>query len=251
MSPRSHLLAIVLGCVISLLALMQVLLFWADKSLDNEVASQRDHYLLQSLYTAVDNYSAIGLELEQMDALQRLLDRERSSFAEVLAIDIFSANGTLLYSTDPHTRGSRAPETWLQHLNQKEAWNIVGPAQRQMGIRFENDIGQAAGGIVLTIAAAPTSNVLEQWKTMGQHIMEWLLVLLLACGVATVGVFWALRYLLQPVASIADILQNDTPASEGANLLEKAAYQTRLAWAKQQHRTQERLRQLQEIDHAE
>lgn len=250
MSPRSHLLAIVLGCVLSLLAINQVLLLWATKTLDQEVASQRDLYLLQSLHTAVDNYSTIGLELEQMDALQRLIERERSSFAEVLAIDIFAANGTLLYSTDPHTRGSRVPNTWLQHLAQKEAWHIDNPSQRQMGIRFENDLGQAAGGIALTIATTSPSKVLDQWKRMGQHIMAWLLVAILACTAACIGVLWGLRHLLQPFARITPLLQQDSPLSGSANILEQAARHTRLRWLAQTRQNQERLRQLQEIDHA-
>lgn len=136
MNPRHRLLAIVLACVLAVLASTQALAHWAARTAHEAMVEQRDHYLLHSLRTAAENYLAIGLNLEQMEALQTLIERERASFDQVLAIDVFAASGTLLYSTDPNALGSQVPPHWRQGLEHSTPWHTDGPAQRQLAVRF-------------------------------------------------------------------------------------------------------------------
>ena len=180
MNPRHRLLAIVLACVLAVLASTQALAHWAARTAHDAMVQQRDHYLLHSLRTAAENYLAIGLNLEQMEALQTLIERERASFDQVLAIDVFAASGTLLYSTDPNALGSQVPPHWRQGLEQSTPWHTDGPAQRQLGVRFDNDLGQAAGGIVLTISTATPPLTLAQWKAHGQQALALLAAAALA-----------------------------------------------------------------------
>ena len=262
MSPRNAVLAIVLACTLAVLASTQTLTWWAARTAHQDMLVQRDSYLLHSLRTAAENYLAIGLNLDQMEALQGLIERERASFAQVQAIDVFAANGSLLYSTDPNAVGSLAPEHWRKSLADSARWRRDEAGQRQLGMRFDNDLGQPAGGIVLTVSTASAELTLAQWQERGQAVLQVLTVLALASLCAWAGVLLGLRRLLAPYERVACILHGQPahpdPAPNHTNHthhiampLEQAAQRTHAAWGAAQQRAQQRLRQLQELDDAQ
>ena len=258
MSPRNAVLGIVLACTLTALASTQALIWWGARSAHDQRVVQRDSYLLHSLRTAAENYLAIGLSLEQMTALQSLIERERASFAQVQAIDVFAANGRLLYSTDLSGLGSQVPEPWRSSLAGSAPWRRDEAGQRQLGTRFDNDLGQAAGGIVLTVStSASTSAVtLAQWQARGQAALQLLAVLALVSLSAWWGATLGLRRLLAPYARVARILQNHPAhpvpsAAPRQTPLEQAAHRTSAAWSTAQQHAQQRLLELQELDDAQ
>lgn len=253
MKPANHLLTIVLVCLLAVLTSTQALTWWAARAAHADMGAQRDSYLLHSLRTAAENYLAIGLNLDQMEALQGLIERERAGFSQVLAIDVFAASGTVLYSTDPSALGSPAPERWRQSLADTAPWHNDAVGQRQLGVRFDNDLGQAAGGIVLTVSNAPAAVTLAQWQARGQAALQVLAVLVLAGLAAWAGVALGLRRLLAPYARAARILQGRASAApdNAGTPIEQAALHTHATWDATQQHAQQRLRQLQELDDAQ
>ena len=257
MSPRNAVLGIVLACTLTALASTQALIWWGARSAHDQRVVQRDSYLLHSLRTAAENYLAIGLSLEQMTALQSLIERERASFTQVQAIDVFAANGRLLYSTDLSGLGSQVPEPWRSSLAGSAPWRRDEAGQRQLGTRFDNDLGQAAGGIVLTVStSASTSAVtLAQWQARGHTALQLLTLLALVSLSAWWGVTLGLRRLLAPYARVAHILQNHSahpvPSAPRQTPLEQAAHRTSAAWSAAQQHAQQRLLELQELDDAQ
>ena len=252
MNPRNAVLAIVLAGILAVLAGTQALTWGPARAAHQDQVVQRDSYLLHSLRTAAENYLAIGLSLEQMEALQGLIERERASFAHVQAIDVFAANGRLLYSTDLNALGSQVPPHWRDSLSNSAPWLREEPGQRQLGTRFDNDLGQAAGGIVLTISTTPTPLTLAQWQARGQTALYLLALLLLTGLAAWAGVALGLRRLLAPYERVARILQDPArPAPAPTDTpLAQAAQHTHAAWGDAQQRAQQRLQQLQELDDA-
>jgi hypothetical protein len=257
MKPRHHLLVIVLACTLAALACTQALAWWTARAVQQAQVMQRDSYLLHSLRTAAENYLAIGLSLDQMQALQGLIERERASFAQVQAIDIFNASGSLLYSTDLNTLGSPVPAHWRERLADNTPWSHTEAGQHQLGTRFDNDLGQAAGGIVLTVSASPTALTLAQWQERGWAALQVLAMVALSSLGAWAGVALGLRRLLAPYAHTAQILHsstNTTPAPAPTpqhSALEQAALHTQAHWRAAQQHAQQRLRQLQELDDAQ
>ena len=253
MSPRNAVLAIVLACTLSAFASTQALSWWGARAAHQDRVVQRDSYLLHSLRTAAENYLAIGLNLEQMAALQSLIERERSSFAQVQAIDVFAANGRLLYSTDLSALGSQVPAHWRDSLTRSAPWRRDAAGLRELGTRFDNDLGQAEGGIVLTLSTTSAALTAAQWQQHGQAALQVLALLVLAGLSAWAGVALGLRRLLLPYEHVAhvlkglqpDLTQNTTPP------LSQAAQQTYAAWGAAQQHSQQRLRQLQELDDAQ
>ena len=253
MSSRNYLLALLLACTLAALASTQALTWWTARAIHEDRVVQRDSYLLHSLRTAAENYLAIGLNLDQMEALQGLIERERASFSHVQAIDVFNANGSLLYSTDLSTLGGQVPARWRDSLTHSAPWRRDEVGQRQLGTRFDNDLGQAAGGIVLTISTTPAALTLAQWQARGWAALQALAMMVLTGLSVWAGVALGVRRLLSPYARAARILQGSASAAPEPTdtPLEQAAHHTHATWGAAQQHAQQRLRQLQELDNAQ
>ena len=164
MTPFSRIVTLALAAACTMVLGLWVLARHVEEGHRADLVAQRDAYLLSHLRTAAENYLATGLQLEQMQALQDVLEREQLAFGGVLAIDVFNVAGTVLYSTDVGSRGTAAPDVWRPLLAQDQPWSSEGRGQRQIGVRFDSDLGQAAGGIVITLSRgeeAPAT--LAQW----------------------------------------------------------------------------------------
>lgn len=239
---------IVLACVLAMLAALLLLAQQAERARQADMEAQLDGYLLRSLRTTAENFLATGLQLEQMQALQGVIEREHAAFARVVAIDVFAAAGSVLYSTDADSRGRPAPEAWRRQLAQEQPWQAETLLRRQIGQRFDNDLGQAAGGIVITLSTAPAPPTLEQWRQTGQRLLRWLALAALACLAAWAGMYWGLGRLLRPYRDAARILQGAQPGSRRMPLAQ-AAMREREQWSAGQQRCQQGMRQLEELDH--
>ena len=169
MKLLTRIYAIALLGLLALLAALLLLAQQAQQTRQAELQALRDGHLLRNLRTAAENYLATGLQLEQLEILQQVIAREQAAFAGVVAIDVFAAGGTVLYSTDVGNRGTQVPEGWRTWLARDLPWDSAAPGQRQIGTRFENDLGQAAGGIVVTFSTVPVPLTLAQWYERGQQ----------------------------------------------------------------------------------
>ena len=256
MTTRAQLLALVLLSMLLLVAALTGIYLWSAASHRDQLAEQRNLFLLQSLRGATENYLAMGSNLDQMSALQSLIERERASFPEVLAIDVYSASGQVLYSTDAGSRGAKVPEDWVLKLERAGHWETQDPAQDQMGMRFENDLGRAAGGVVLTLAPADRPWTLAQWR---QAVVEGLRLLALAlacCLLAVLGAWWGQDRLLAVYRRITLRFQQPEdgepkPSDPAAGELEQLARQTTRNLSLELAQARLAMQRLQELDRAD
>lgn len=249
MKLLTRIYAIALLGLLALLAALLLLTQQAQQTRQAELQALRDGHLLRNLRTAAENYLATGLQLEQLEILQQVIAREQAAFAGVVAIDVFAAGGTVLYSTDVGNRGTQVPEGWRTWLARDLPWDSAAPGQRQIGTRFENDLGQAAGGIVVTFSTVPAPLTLAQWYERGQQAVQWLAMLALAGAAVAALLYAGLRQALKPYGDAARVLQGAPPPPGVATPLVQAAQAQRAQWDAARQRTQQGMRQLEELDH--
>lgn len=254
MKTFAQLLALGLAGLLLLLAGLLGLGWQAGQARQAELQAQLDSHLLRQLQSSAENYLATGLSLEQMQAMQDIIEREQSAFASVVAIDVFSAAGTVLYSTDTDSRGQSAPAGWREQLAHRAPWTVLAPQQRTIGQRFDNDLGQPAGGIAVTLSTARPPPSLLQWRARVQQGLHWLLLAVLAAG-ATAGLLaLGLHRLLAAYKNATRILQAGTtapPPQDGANNdpLAQAARQQQQRWTARQRRIRQARAALEALDH--
>ncbi len=241
--------AIALLGLLAMLAALLLLTRQAEQAREAEMQGLRDAHLLGNLRTDAENNLATGLRLDQLEVLQQIIVREQAAFAGVLAIDIHSAAGTLLYSTDVGNRGAPVPEAWRERLAQPQPWHSQAPGQRQIGTRFDNDLGQAAGGIVVTFSTAPAQAALAAWYARGQQALHWLALAALAALATGVALSVGMRRLLKPWDEAARLLRGAPVPGESASALAQVARRQRAQWDDERQRCQQGLQQLEALDH--
>ncbi|RGE45672.1 hypothetical protein DZC30_06880 [Comamonas testosteroni] len=250
MSTRAQLSTAQLLCMAALLAALTALYWHFSSAQAAQLAHERNHFLLQSLRKTAEDYLATGMTAEQMPAMQDVIDREKSSFAQVMAIDLFTPQGRISYSTDAGARDVQVPADWVEKLSLEGSWETLDPTQDQLGMRFENHLGRAAGGIVVTLLPADQPWTLAQWQRMGQQALWWLMLAAACCITALCLGLWLLQRSLHPYHQAAQILNQGTvtPAldAELRQAAEQAAQQLQTEYAQ----SQQALQKLQELDRA-
>ena len=249
MNPATRLLALALATLCALLLALWALVQQAERGQQAELAAQRDAYLLLHLRTAAENYLATGLQLEQLQALQDMLEREQSAFDDIVSIDVFSPAGLVLYSTDIGSRGLPAPAQWRDLLAQATPWQAQAVGQRQIGQRFDNDLGQAGGGIVITLSTARQPATLAQWYQRSRLLLQWLALAALAALAAAAGLHLGLRRLNRRYDQASAILRGQPLPPDLPDPLAQAAASQYQAWQTGQQQWQHRSRQLEALDH--
>lgn len=250
MSTRAQLSIALLLSMAAMLAALTALYWNFSSSQAKQLAQERNHFLLQSLRKTAEDYLATGMTAEQMPAIQDVIDREKASFAQVLAIDLFTPQGRISYSTDAGARDVQVPADWVKKLNEAGSWETLDPAQDQLGMRFENNLGRAAGGIVITLQPADQPWTLSQWQRLGQLALYWLAMVIISCSAAVCLGLWYLHRGLQPYRHVARILNQATTSHTLDTELQSATEQAAQHLQAEYAQAQQALRKLRELDHA-
>lgn len=245
MNVKGRLLVIVWLAVGALVAAMVALTQHAAHARQAALQAQRDAHLLRTLRSATESQLAAGLPL---DLLQPAIAREQTAFPDVIAIDIFSAGGTVLLSTDAANRDTAAPEAWRAQLAQEHPWQREATGQRQIGQRFDNDLGQPAGGIVVTFSTLNEAPTLARWTALSRELLGWLAMGALAALSAAAALLIGLRRLLHPYERAAQLLQGAPATAADTGPLAVAALRQYAQWRQAQRRHQQAMDRLRELD---
>ena len=251
MSSRTQIAALMALGMAVLLAALTALCWQFANTQSARLASERNHFLLTSLRRTAEDFLATGMTPEQMPDMQDVIDREKASFTQLLSIDLFTPSGRITYSTDAGAFNAQVPADWVEKLAQSGAWETLDPLQDQLGMRFENNLGRAAGGIVLTLQPQGSSQSLEQWRQTGLQLLRWLALAAISCGAVMVLGLHQLRRSLSPYRQVQRILTG-TLASDDAHpdtVLQQSAAQADITLHQQAAQARSALQQLQDLDH--
>lgn len=244
--------AVAAAGVLAVLALLLAVGWQAQRAQTMHWQARLDSHLLRQLRGVTENQLATGLQLDQMPALQDVIEREQGAFPRVLAIDVFDAGGTVLYSTDADSRGQPVPQRWRQQLQRHDAWTLPDVQQRLIGQRFENDLGQAAGAIVVTLSTASPAPTLMQWRARVLRALRWLGLALVASLLAGAAAWLGLRRQFAPYDRACRVLQGPAAAADAqeADALVRATQGQRQRWQQQQRVLARAREQLEALDDA-
>lgn len=244
--------AIAVTGVLAVLALLLALSWQSQRAQAAQWQTRLDNHLLHQLQSLAENQLATGLQLDQMPALQDVIERAQGGFPRVLAIDVFDAGGTVLYSTDADSRGQPVPERWHQQLQQHGAWALPdGQQQRLIGQRFENDLGQAAGAIVASVSTAAPAPTLMQWRARALQALQWLGLAAAASLLAGAAAWTGLRRIFLSYDRACRALQEGLGSAQPTEALVHAAHGRRQCWQQQQELLDRAREQLEALDHVD
>ncbi|NYE25920.1 hypothetical protein [Pigmentiphaga litoralis] len=213
MSYRSRLSWILVVAVLAVLAATALTAGRASQRIRDDIERARGAYLLNTLKNTVDSNLAIGLTLEQMGMLQTLIEREKGGANDVLAIDVFLPDATLLYSTDRGVIGAPVGEDWVARLATDETWQIATRGETVLGARVDTDLGTPAGGIAVTLADDDGSGNgdLALWTKAWPILQPLLPVAAVAVLLAIAAAMIVTTRMMRPFHEVALILSGASP----------------------------------------
>ncbi|MCX7272772.1 MAG: hypothetical protein NTV19_06160 [Burkholderiales bacterium] len=220
MALRTRLLLIVGLVVTAMLLLAGYVGHSAGERMRAALLQARDAHLLNTFRAHAEYRLALGLTLDQLDGLQLLLERERASAPSIVSIDVFAASGALAYSTDRSAVGTDVAPAWVARIGMPEQWQIDAPSERVVGTRLENDLGEAVGGVAVTLAKpVGPSAVLDLVSMAPLRAHGWRVALAAGCvllaGLCALAV---VRWLLAPYQKTAALLRADRRLASSTGL---------------------------------
>ncbi|MEO1192676.1 MAG: hypothetical protein AAFY02_13020 [Pseudomonadota bacterium] len=190
-----------LAGLIALTALASLSLLSAlttDRGL-RDLEVERLRYLVSSLRATVEANLTLGLPIEDLPALQSLLERDLGTEPGVRAIEIIGPTGRTLYSTERGAIGAGLPEVWQEAIadSRNDIWLADDRGEVVIGEIIRNDFELPTGHVVLIVAGSqidpPLSFTLQLagvgWKAVliSGGLMTFLVFLLVQLRLRQVG----------------------------------------------------------------
>lgn len=221
--------------------------YFAGSKVGEEIETARVSHLLGTLRSATEANLSIGLTLDQVSLLQSRIEREKVNDPSIVAIDIFSAQGRFIYSTDRGTIGEAVDKSWLARLKQDGIWHLEGRRETIFGTHFDGDLG-LAGGIAVTVS---DSTRVQRVQTLGFALATHsALITAAACLVGVLAAMGCAYVMTRPFARVARILRGEDIRPHRGWRLEALALRTRKVFEKADARAESGMRELQELDDA-
>ncbi|WP_127090909.1 hypothetical protein [Aquabacter cavernae] len=224
--------------------------YFAGERVSEEIEQARVSHLLGALRQTTEANLGIGLTLDEIALLQSTIEREKAQDPSIVVIDIFNSAGRSVYSTDRGSVGEAVDPSWLTFITRDGTWHASFRGETIFGTRFDNDLG-VAGGIAVTLSGA--TRVARTESLAFDLSLRALAIGFCALGVGLVLAFIAASRLGRPFMRVAAILRG----GEGASLpvprdgLERAAFQVRETWSREEARLARGMTRLEALDDAD
>ncbi len=255
MTTRWRLAGIAMLAAGALLAMAVFCGLRAGEDLRQALVQASDQHLVSKLQHSAQSRLTIGLTVDQLETLQPLIEREKASVPAILGIDLYALDGRLLYSTDRSAIGLQVAPAWLEPLARPGVWQLEGPSERTVGMRVEDDLGQPALGVAVTLAKPLAPTALSAWVSLQpssdrQSQAALLLACLLLTGAAVAGIATKGS---NPWRGLADALREAAPAAGPAAPATQLAHEAgnrHQAWQRAEREIDEGLAALRALDDA-
>ncbi len=116
----------------------------------------RYSFVVFTIKQRVEDSMNLGFNLRQLRQVQELIELEKARDEQVLGIEVYAANGEMLFGTDRGAVGARVPERWLEPLAAAVAqpFSLRDEDAVVVGLPLVNNLGKVEGAVVLRYPAA-------------------------------------------------------------------------------------------------
>ena len=126
---------------------------WQDAINDRVEAlrSERFRFSLMDMKATLEAGLRLGNNTADLAGTDALVTQVRDRQPDILSIDVYDAQGDVLFSTDPSGRGLKLPPAWRQACLNPDTtgWAGIDADGGVQCVGLVNAFGQAAGGVLL------------------------------------------------------------------------------------------------------
>lgn len=126
--------------------------YWKLEDILSAMVRSRYSVVVDAIKVGIEDRNALGIPLYQQRMVQDQLERYKTDDAQITDIEVFNAEGDVLFNSDRGAIGSRVPEGWLRMVS-SAATGVdadAGDDESQIvGVVIVGAFGQPTGGVVL------------------------------------------------------------------------------------------------------
>lgn len=212
----SNLTLLVVGYILAAFVLLTAAVALILAGVRSDLVDTRTLFAVQSLRGTIEANLTLGFPLAEIPVAQELIEREKLRDPRILLIDVFDANGTILFSTDRASVGEAASAELGAALKSPGApWRLDRRRSAQLGATILNDFDQPAGGIAITTVIDSRfqrmiDTLAPVWAWALAHVAGFLVLALLVIALA---VWPLLRFARSAETMAAALTGRTTPAT--------------------------------------
>lgn len=160
---------------------------------------ERFRFSLLHVKSALEAGLRLGNTVTDLGGTEALIGQVRDHQPDILSIDVYDAQGDVVFSTDPSGLGLKLPPAWAQAClrpDDKTPWSGQDADGGVQCVGLVNAFGQAAGGVLLrhrwSLRTAEGLALPNDWPALAA-----------AVAALVVAAAWAAAALVQPLERLA------------------------------------------------
>lgn len=191
--------------------------YFKYRSTMHRIVTERVNATGRSLENSIYASLRLGLQFAEIGTLPSTLQRERATDDVITGIDIFDAEGAILYTTDPGRAPARVSQEWLsaaKKVGPEDTWFVDGTVESATGLSLDNDFGLRIGFIALRYSNERVQQ--SMYAAARQIAIASFAVFIVAASLASVALLWVMRGLGRNVQFVEAALQSVDPVRASA-----------------------------------
>ena len=170
----------------------------------------------RSIENSIQSSLLLGLQFGDIGTLPSTLERERATDDVITGIDVFDADGRILYSTDQTRVTQRASPDWLSAVKKagNEDWFVEGDEESAVGQAIDNNFGLVIGNVALRYS---NERVQQSAREAGRQLaISSFIVFAIAAALSSLALLAVMGRLSRDVAAVEAALRAVDPVRASA-----------------------------------
>lgn len=192
-SLSTRIAASLIVILIFAIGLTAVLNYYKVAESFSELARSRYSFLVLDMRDTLETAMNLGLPIRDLDNVPDLLAQQATLNSDILSIEIFDPDGTVMFGTDSSFIGDLVADEWLAAWQRSDdpVWTAPDDLGDTVGIPLHNSLGQVEGILALRYSRAPERAALAG---LSVELAGWgLVIVVVSAFLAIVGVTLVLR----------------------------------------------------------
>ncbi len=135
-----------------------------------DLLTSRFEFVANNLRDRIETQMDLGLMLKNLENINEEMEALHLNDEQILSIEVFDENGTVIFSTDPSFVGDLVAENWVfswQVNRGRSSWSILEKDAGVVGVGLQNNLNQNVGSIALRYSREfLDQNVTEQMERL-------------------------------------------------------------------------------------
>lgn len=167
--------------------------------------NSRMTFIVSDARNQIQTRMDLGLSLADLEGMDALLQRYVAEDPQILSIEVFNTEGTVLFTTDSSQVGDLVTEEWVQSWEDsvnEGIWQRLDRDASVVGVPLRNNLGQDVGSIALRSSREfLDASVANQ---AGRLLIAGLFVVIIVAPLCAFGAAFLLRGPIRSLRDLAD-----------------------------------------------